>query len=62
MRQRLHLQRIIVFDRAIEEHTTITMIPDGTLNGSSKEKYEAALGDIDPEVRKAELLAADGGA
>ena len=57
--KRLHLQRIIVYDRAIERHTTIELILSDRLKGRSKEKYEASLGDEDPEVRKAMLEAAD---
>ncbi len=53
--KRLHLQRIIVFDRAVERKVKIRLILDGKAKGSTKEKYEKALGDTDPEERKAEL-------
>lgn len=59
--KRLHLQRIIVYCRAVERRTTIGIIlnDDLELKGSRKKKYEAALGDTDPGVRKAELEKAD---
>lgn len=54
--KRLHLQRIIVYDRAVERRVLIADAVDDKLKGKIKEKYEKALGDTDPEARKAELI------
>ncbi len=57
--KRLHLQRIIVYDRAVERHVYISQVLSGEMKGTLKERYEKALGNDDPETRKAELEKAD---